>query len=287
MFSVFSGIHEDYQLQVDGRGQCFLCDCELKSRHHAHQHLMGRKHHKNKELKEKLNHAKIQNVYGLSLDQQLEAMHLNRRKNNSICDDSDGSESTTSSQSSYNKVGSPLDRMTIEQRYSLKGDQTKWIYCELCQVCVNSAEQAEVHKMGKKHRQKEESVMGVGLVPKSTNPATIRPVGHGRRSPALPEAMPTAPAPAPPLPTPQPQKSVNRKFAPLLMPTQQQRQQFSLSSATPTTPNPNAFGLKDLSVSDSTVTTPVPLQGDRVDEVALAIAYLNAMYDPFQGQHTR
>lgn len=54
-----------------------------------------------------------------------------------------------------NPVTDPkLANLPTERRYQLLSRSTKWIYCQLCDNCVNSEGQALVHEMGKKHHQK-------------------------------------------------------------------------------------------------------------------------------------
>ena len=279
----FLGMHEDYLLMLNGRGQCFLCDYDLKSRNHAGQHIMGRKHKKNKELSEKINRAKIANVYGLSIQQQLEASNMNRRKNNSICDESDGSDSTISSASqSSNRMNVP-DQIPIQYNCPLKADMTKWIYCELCQVCVNSAEQAEVHKMGRKHRQKNEALLGVSLVPSTTNPATIRPVGHGRRYPVSTEPSTSASPVLQQTDMPPTSHQGSTQISSLQTPTPKFLDNHTSTPLQHNSPDCNAFGLKDLSIPCYS-SNPKVLHFERVDAVAYALAYMANLSTMFPQQ---
>ena len=76
--------------------------------------------------------------------------------------------------------GSNTSHLPGKQRYQSISRKTPWIYCDLCGNASNSPEQAKIHDMGKKHRKKMEARYGKELVPSTTNPATMRPVGHGR-----------------------------------------------------------------------------------------------------------
>ena len=52
---------------------------------------------------------------------------------------------------------------------NILGDKTEWLRCELCNNSVNSKQQYEIHKMGKKHKAKEEAKYGKKLMEVSIN----------------------------------------------------------------------------------------------------------------------
>ena len=179
MMDLLKGELTDYSF--DGRGgQCNICSptIHFTSAKNAIAHVMGHKHQISLGYRSGVRalgpdyiihqQAKLQQEQGCLRKSPKHGRRLPSQEAY-LSDDSD---STISG-----------DSMFSSRRE--KNDNTKWMFCDICNCRVNSDGQVQVHNMGKKHRQRVEALQSINI----NSRLQVRPFGSSTVQPPSPSAL--------------------------------------------------------------------------------------------------
>ena len=154
---------------TEGQGRCNICpNTYFRNAEAAKKHVMGYQHQR-----ELGNHNDLR-IMGPSFIDRMLSRSIDPMSHIDTFEEFEDNTSVSSSSST-----SMNNNLTT---YDSDDDKTVWIHCELCNNSVNSEQQHMIHLMGRKHKAKEEARYGKKLHDSKPSPASIRPVGTGRKN---------------------------------------------------------------------------------------------------------